>query len=1312
MERARAGRVLARLAVVLLSIVAPLQHGLAQTAGLQAPGGDPGLESMKLGPRSRPVSPKLFTRLTAAQTGVDLVHAFPPTGSAELLQDQGAAAGICIGDFDQDGLPDLFIADYDRGNRLYRNQGGFRFEDVTAGAGVAAPGPWCAGVCAVDVDNDGDLDISACVFNGPNLIFLNDGHGVFRERARELGLDFKGASVMTAFGDYDLDGRLDAYLVTHRLSIGPEQRLPRNAQESLSRGVIQRGRDRGMAITPEFRDLFGLTDKGGGRAELFIAGQADRLFRNLGPAGFTNATAAAGIAGHDIGLSAAWWDYDDDGWPDLYVSNDYKGPDRLYHNRGDGTFEEVTREALPHVPWSSMGADCADVNNDGRIDFLATEMAGSTHRRRQMILDDLRERWFLQVADPPQYPRNALYLATGTGRVMEVAQLAGVARTDWTWSPKFADFDNDGWVDLFIANGMSRDYLNADLLSRMRERGAPGWRDRPLLREANLAFRNLGDLRFVPVGPPWGLDQVSASFGAAVADLDRDGDLDLVVSSLEEPVAIYRNDESAGHGVLIRLKGTRSNRWGLQAKITLEAGANVQTRCPDLTSGFMSANEPLVHVGVGENGRIRRLTVDWPSGHTQSFDDLEVDRLYTVIEPDSPSPRRAAPKPPTPLLRQVAAPAGLRHRESHYDDFQREPLLPWKLSQAGPGLALADVNGDGTEDLFLSGAAGDAGSLVLREAPGKGFKLHPQRAFEADKESEDLGAVFFDADADGDQDLYVASGGGEFGPGDARLRDRLYVNDGHGNFTPAPDGVLPDLRDAGAVVAAADVDRDGDLDLFVGSRLVPGGYPLPADSRLLLNDPAHESDPERGLQSAGSHAGQGTSLRAEARAPDRFMATEQVQEEQDAAQEPQPGRAGTPLPAALGAPGTARPTRTALPVAPVRFRDATATLAPALRQTGLVTSAIWSDADDDGGIDLLVTHEWGPVKFFRNQQGRLVDHTREAGLAEWTGLWNGIAAGDPDEDGDMDYVVTNLGLNTRYTASRERPAVLFRGDFDGSGQAHLIEATFDGDTLFPLRSLNALTEAIPSLAARFSTVREFSEASLEQVFSAARLQAAPRFTANTLESGLLRNDGKARFTFEPLPRLAQVAPAFGVGVVDLDGDGHEDVVLAHNSFSPQPETGRMDGGLGLVLRGRGDGTFLPWWPDASGFSVRGDAKALAVADLNLDGRPDLLVGMNHGELLAFENAAPGDPRWIEVELRGRPGNLAGVGARVTMVSAAGRRRVAEVYAGSGYLTQPGSRLYFARNEGTPPARVEVRWPGGRVSTLSPAPDRGVIVIRE
>lgn len=1164
----------------------------------------------------------LFERVSAEESGIDLVHEFPKSAAFELLQDQNSGAGVCVGDYDDDGNADIFFTNYDRGSRLYRNLGGWRFRDVSVEAGVTNKGRWCAGATFVDIDNDGDLDLYVCVFNAPNLLYVNQGNGAFKEQARDFGIAFTGASVMMAFADYDRDGRLDGYLLTHRLNAGTDHRLPGNSREAFSRSVI-RASGGTLQVTPAYSELFELISRGGGRTELIIAGQQDYLFHHEASGKFSVVNTQAGIRGNELGLAAAWWDYNGDGFADLYVSNDYKGADRLYRNNGDGTFTDVARMALPHIPWASMGTDVADINNDGRMDFIATDMSGTTHARRMMIDGDSdRDRWFLNVAEPRQYRRNAVFLSTGTEHLVEVAHLTGLESTDWTWSPKFGDLDNDGWVDLFIANGMSRDFVNGDLMNQMKDRGNRRWLNTPILREANLAFHNLGDLRFESVGREWGLDQVSASYGAALADVDRDGDLDLVVTNFDEPVSIYRNMGRSGHRIVLRLKGTRSNSWGIGANVQVETRSGTQSRSLTTTSGFLSANEPLLHFGLGAEKKIDRLTVEWPSGHKQMLEDLDVDRFYTITEPAAAAPPRAkAPAAPS-LFQRGTQFKDVRHIERDYDDFQREPLLPWKLSQLGPGIAVGDVNGDRLDDLYLGGGAGQSGMLYLHEKNGR-FRLAPQACFEADKAAEDMSALFFDGDGDGDPDLYVVSGGVECGAGDPILRDRLYLNDGTGNFTKAPEGTLPDERDSGSVALAADFDRDGDLDLFVGGRSIPGQYPLAPNSRLLRN-------------------------------------------EQN------------------------------------RFTDVTDDLAPTLKKSGLVTSAVWSDVNDDGWLDLLVTHEWGPVKLYLNRQGRYEDGTKEAGLADKLGWWNGIAARDLDNDGDIDYVVTNLGLNTKYRCSPERPILALYGEFDETGRKHLVEAEYEGNTLYPTRGRSASIAMFPTLAGKFTNLQSFAKASLEEIYSSKLLAAAQRFEVNTLESGALLNDGKGHFTFHPLPRLAQVSPAFGVALADVDGDSNADIYLLQNFFSPQPDTGRMDGGLSLLLRGNGRGRFGPVWPHESGLSVPGDGKALAVTDLNNDGWPDFVAALNNGELMSFENRVSTRNRVINIRLQGRRGNPDGIGARVTVTLDNGSTQTAEVTAGGGYLSQSTSTLTFGLAEKNKPISLTVRWPDGQIITNTSA----------
>ncbi|MBL9129546.1 MAG: CRTAC1 family protein, partial [Verrucomicrobiales bacterium] len=634
------------LVLPLVAFVASVAPSQAADPIASSPDANSNLTATLLNPPSPATSNVLFRRLAPNETGITSSHVFPRSASSELLQDQGAGAGVCIADFDADGLPDLFVTHYDRGNRLYRNRGGWRFEDVSRIAGIEAVGRWCSGASAADVDGDGDLDIAVAVFGAPGLIFVNQGGGRFVERASELGLGFSGAGVAFAFADYDRDGRLDAYLVTHRLSVGSDHRLPRSGQESLERSVIRIGPDRRAVLNPRYDELFGLAEKAPGRAELFVAGQRDRLFRNTAGSGFRDVSEAAGIRGTDVGLAGIWWDYDQDGFPDLYVSNDYKGPDRLFRNLGDGTFRDVAAEVLPLMPLASMGSDVADIDNDGHLDLLATEMAGSNRMRRARILEDPRDRWFLRSSRPRQVGRNALYLGTGTEQVLEAAFLAGIARTDWTWSPKFGDFDNDGWTDLFVANGMSRDYVDADLLRAHRERGGRGWREAPVLREANLAYRHLGGLAFREVGKAWGLDTVTASFGAACGDLDRDGDLDLVVMNFDEPLSVFRNESTANHRLLVRLRGATGNTFGVGARVVVRTASLALTRTVGVGSGFLSANEPVLHFGLGEATEVSELAVHWPNGGRSTFARLSADRLYEIREPaTSASTTNALPPP-------------------------------------------------------------------------------------------------------------------------------------------------------------------------------------------------------------------------------------------------------------------------------------------------------------------------------------------------------------------------------------------------------------------------------------------------------------------------------------------------------------------------------------------------------------------------------------------------------------------------------------------------------------------------------------------
>ena len=1108
-----------------------------------------GLTSEPLAPLNRrPEGAPLFELLPPERTGVDFQLQLPDVEEhvREVIH-LNVNGGICTGDFDGDGLTDFYVTSTRGGNRLYRNLGNFRFQDVTAEVGLEDKQFWGTGATFVDINNDGNLDLYTCGYRMPNRLFINekgpDGKVHFTEQAHRYGLDFNGASMTMAFADIDNDGKLDCYLATTALSPPP--------------GTEFKVRFEGNrpVIPSNLQEYWQLIYLPGDRVHKTESGQFDHLYHNDGER-FTEITKRAGIDGPYFTLSATWWDYDDDGFPDLYVANDFMGPDILYHNNGDGTFTDVTQAILPHTPWFSMGTDVADVNNDGKMDFLATDMSARTHYREMVMRGNIAKAdWFFDVPVPRQYVRNALYINSGAGRMIEAAYQAGVANTDWTWNPLWADLDNDGRVDLFVTNGVVRDTMNADLgdyadshFPANSTAWARYWAQQAMRKEPNVALRNLGNLKFEDVGSAWGLDRNGVSFGAATADFNNDGNLDLVVNNADAPVSIYRNQNDQGHRVRIRLKGIASNSFGIGAKIDLIAAGLRQARYLTLARGWLSSSEPIATFGLGDAKTIDELTIRWPSGHLQKIADLPADQFYTITEPpgqplEKPHAKSAVSTESTSSASSMFVQAKdfpkIEVQKEPFDDFAQQPLLPNKLSELGTAMAWGDVDGDGALDCYVGGSKGVPGRLFINKGDGS-LVEEPVPAFAEDGQCEDTAALFFDADGDGKPDLYVVSGGVEHEPGDIAYRDRLYLNDGHGHFQKAPQDALPDLRDSGSVVAACDFDQDGDVDLFVGSRCRPGQYPLAPSNHILVN------------------------------------------------------------------------------VGGGRFQDQTP---DAIRNAGMVTDAGWADVDGDGWVDLILTTDWGPVKIFRNDHGTFVDKTADSGLADRLGWWQAIAAGDFNHDGRTDFVVTNFGLNTRYKASPQKPALLYYGDFDDTGISQIVEAKYEDETLYPRRDLNALRSAMPTVVAKYKTFDQFARTTLAEIFTQDRLDQAQRFEVNTLESGVLINEGHFRFRFEPLPALAQIAPSLGVDVADVNQDGNLDIVMAQNFYGPQSSTGRMDGGVGLLLLGDGHGKFEPVWPDQSGIVVPSDARKVRILDLNGDGRPDLVFAVHNGKWLAFLNRA-------------------------------------------------------------------------------------------
>ncbi len=994
--------------------------------------------------------------------------------------------GVAVADFDRDGNLDIFSVSKNGPCALYRQIQPGTFQDVAASAGVA-----CVeqnekigkiGATAIDINQDGWPDLYVCRYDAPNLLFVNNGDGTFTEKAKDHGLDIRDASVHASFADYDRDGDLDCYLVTNILDFSKSP-----------------------------------------------LGRRDFLLQNDGNGVFTDVTTQAGIWGLTQGHAASWFDANSDGWPDLYVANDFETPDRFYLNKGDGTFADVVDERLPHVTYFSMSADYGDLNNDGLLDFVVTDMRDRNHTQFMTGMEEIgRGLWEMERVTEliPQYMWNAVYLNSGTDRYQEAAYLTGMAATGWTFGSRLVDLDNDGRIDAFYTAGMIRNFIDADVVDKQNR--APTltaralvWKDSAPRNETTLAYRNLGDLRFEDVSDAWGLNENTVAFGCVAADLFNTGNLDLIYANCNAPVSVVRNKTTAGHRVVIKLAGRAPNRDGIGAELRLEsATAGTQVRQIFTERGIVASEPPVAHFGLGQDSTIKKLTIRWPRGQVQVLENLPVDRVLTIAEPALPERFKPAPaqvRPasrPDALFTENAAARGLRHSSTlrPFDEFNRQRLLPRRFNGLGPVLATADVNGDGHADIFVSGCAGQAGQLFFGSADGQ-FKPAPSQPWASEAECDDVGALFFDVNGDKHPDLLLVAGGVQRPLGDAMLNNRIYLNDGKGSFTAAGAEVLAPDGESTAAAAAADFDGDGQTDLFVGGRVVPGKYPATPRSFLYRNTGG-------------------------------------------------------------------------------KLVDVTDELAPGLRGIGMVTAAVFSDLDGDKRSDLILALEWGSVVFFRNTGNGFENVSEKAGLAAITGWWSALNIVDVDGDGRLDIVAGNVGLNTKYRASAEHPTVLFAGDFDGRGKENIIEAQWAEGALRPLRGRSKLAYSFPWLTRKFPTYKAYAAAAITDLFEPEHLARVRRLEASELASGIFRQSRDGTFRFEPLPRIAQLAPINAIVADDLDGDGKLDLLCVGNSFAPEPSTGRFDGGLGLLLKGDGRGGFTPLSPAQSGIVVPGDARSV------------------------------------------------------------------------------------------------------------------------
>ncbi|MEP6998889.1 MAG: VCBS repeat-containing protein [bacterium] len=1061
------------------------------------------------------VQSQLFTKLPATVTGVRFENHLEETHDLNVFtyRNYFNGGGVGIGDLNNDGRPEVILVSNQGGPRLYLNEGKFKFRDITSASGVkAGKDSWSTGVTLADVNGDGLLDIYICRagIGGPerraNALWINQGLDsdsvpTFKDMAKEYGLTDGGYSTQAVFFDYDRDGDLDLFLI-------------RNSPRPVNSFGL--------------RNMRNVRDANGGA----------RLYRNDG-GHFTEVSAAAGIHSPEMafGLGVVVADVNNDGWPDIYVSNDFYERDYLYINAKNGAFTETVDQQMPVTSYFSMGLDVADVDNDGWPDVYTTDMLPEDEIRLKTTAQF--EGWDayqtkLRNGYHHQLMRNMLQRNNHDGTFTDVGQLAGVARTDWSWSALIADLDLDGLKDIFVANGLAKDVTSQDYVAYLAndetmKSVTGGGRTQVDFQKltnamtstpiANYAFHNAGNQHFTNEAVSWGLATPSFSSGAAYGDLDGDGALDLVVNNVNQEAFVYRNNARAlhpdNHFLRVRLDGEGKNRQGVGARVSLYAGSNTFMQEESPTRGFQSSVDPVLDFGVGHVETIDSVRVMWPDGRVSVKQHLATNGLLIIRQAESAA--ASAPAPPKPVITLVTdvtegTALGFRHQENQFVDFDRERLIPKLLSTEGPFMAVADVNGDGLDDIFIGGAKEQAGELLIQQRSGAFVRSNPG-LFEQDQLSEDLGAVFFDANGDGRPDLYVVSGGNEYSEGASALQDRLYLNDGRGHFTKALNS-LPAESVSGSRVVAADFDGDGAIDLFVGGRVVPWAYGTDPKSTLLKND----------------------------------------------------GRG--------------------------HFTDVTATAAPELEHVGMVTDALWRDIDGDGRVDLVVVGEWMPIVIFRNMGGGKLKRLTVRGLEKSHGWWNRIIAGDFDGDGRMDFAIGNLGLNGRLHASEREPAEMYVKDFDGNGSIEQIITLYNGGISYPITNRDELLKTLPFLKPRYPGYKAYAGQKITDIFSQKELAGAVVKTVYTFATSLAHNNGDGSYTLVPLPEEAQLAPVYGLLYADVDHDAHADLLMAGNFDGFKPEVGRMSSSTGLLLRGDGKGIFAPVRPEVSGFRVPGQSRDL------------------------------------------------------------------------------------------------------------------------
>ena len=1083
----------------------------------------------------------LFKLINSSDSGITFNNTITESDTFNILTDEYIfnGGGVAVGDFNNDGLPDLFFTGNQVGNKLYLNEGNLKFRDVTAISGIEALDKWSTGVAVVDINGDGLLDIYVTATMNKNeeeranMLFVHQGLNkegipIFSEQAGQYGIADTGYSMSATFFDYDNDGYLDLYVLN-------------NVQSNTVPGTFREKITDGSAVNQ------------------------DQLYKNNGDGTFTNVSKEAGITIEGFGLGLAIADFNNDGWPDIYVGNDYLANDLLYINNGDGTFTNEIADRLRHQSLFSMGVDLSDFNNDGLVDIITLDMLAETNHRKKTTISKNLYQTFINnelFGFEYQHVRNMLQLNNGEGvPFSEIGFMAGVYQTDWSWSPLFADLDNSGYRDLLITNGFPRDITDKDFANYRKDVGNVAGIPHllsviPVVKIPNYGFKNKGGLTFTDLSKEWGLDIASFSNGAVFVDLDNDGDLDYVVNNINDEAFVFENttnspNKASSNYIRIKLNGPQNNPLGIGTKIHIQYGDDLmQYHEQYLSRGYLSSVDDLIHFGLGKEERIKRLKILWPDGKIQQFSDLSSNQLLEIRHSDAIPvedhqlvfPFTNAKVTPTFMSAADLLNINFVHQEDDKIDFNLQRTLPHKLSQYGPGIAVGDINGNGLEDFIIGGAA-NYGAVAFIQQPDGTFRENSAALGKIGKEQEDLGLLLFDVDNDGDLDLFMVSGSIEHDLGSPLYHDRLFLNDGKGNFTESKN--LPGAIASGTAVRAADFDGNGFLDLFVGGRTLPGQYPLADQSFIFKNDGG-------------------------------------------------------------------------------MLQDVTEEVAPGLRDIGMVTDAVWTDFDNDGKVDLMVVGEFMAITLFRNEGGRLVK-LADTGLESHTGWWNSISAGDFNNNGLTDYIVGNLGSNNYYHVSPERPLTVVAKDFDNNGSIDpILFAHFKNNEgkyeAMPVHFWDDLYGQSVMFRRQFKGYHEYALASKQNLLQPEQLRDAVTLEATMMESSFIENLGNGKFKLHPLPIEAQIAPVNGLITEDVDGDGNLDVIMVGNDYGNEVFAGRYDAFTGLILKGDGKGNFRPYRSYDSGFMVSGDAKALVKLN-GANNKEIILATQNRGPLKAFTRTA-------------------------------------------------------------------------------------------